>query len=1764
MKRILSLFMAAILVISLIPHAFAAEYKPTTFSIVSQKSSTIAPGVTQDIVYAKSTKDNNQLVYYLATADIARDDVSIYANYMDNQWDKWGFQFLTQQMEVAQAIHSNPASGDRYVPYYNVVAGVNADFYNMSTGQPSGAFVMEGIDINNGPRNYAFFAIRKDGTAVIGFNNADWAKYNTEDNPIVEAVGGRQHLVENGKNVADSTTDLNARTMVGITAEGKVVMAVADAPGLPFSRGACMYELAEIMLAAGCVTAINLDGGGSSTYAAKQEGSDKITLVNRPRDGSERAVTSSLMIVSTTPPSDVFDRAVLSVDNEYVTPGSAVRVMATGVSPAGTPADIPADVSWQVATPGLGSVSPDGVFTSNGTEGVAVVQMVHEGKVVGQTEINVVLPNSFAFALDTIAVPYGKTADIAFRVFYGDHEVAYKAGDIALTLSDNALGTLNGLSFTACAPSDGAPTGGSITAALTGTSLTATVPITLGRGSEVIFDFETDEQTDQFYAVENNYWCNYKVKGWVATAETGKVHDGNRSFAFQYDFSQMADYDERNANTQLEYYGPTIDITGATGVGAWVWLPDEELVTAMRLQVRYVDGSGDSHTTNTWTYAAGTGQNYDEGHWYYLYASLAGTGATKVVINTNSLIGFNHMTAYGDGKKSLNNKLTFYVDSVTVDYSSVVEDREEPVFGDAALRVSGNDSAITLTRGQIPESSSGAVSVSASVDDNRTKSNATGINAGSAEAFIDGVRVDASYQNGRISTSEISLAAGVHTVKLGISDNNGNYASVIRQFRVADTANVPMKIVPHDPSADRIPIGSVYYVDVVATDVSAIDGVEFSLDLNNISTWELAHADVDYCFDYSYTVEPIENIATLKLTRKQADDRTGEAVLASLPVRTWESETPFFFYGGNGQNPYTIGELVKATDSDYDGSPLERTIKHTIFDNPRQTLQRWTAALAWKMGVYATDITVEVDRGQITYAAGRAPDTLPVFGGKRIQVDTELYLDGIKLKAEEPTKTGWHVHTNGSPSDKASTCTEAGYTGRVFCTDCGSPVEWGDTIPATGHIWAVNSEGKLACTGGCGKLYTGEYEGKLYEDGVLVADGWVDDSYYRNGQKLTGIQKVENPNKGEDPDAEVPEELYFDFGEDGVCAGRNAYSGFFELDGAKYYAELGELKTGWFSVGEDRYHAGEDGKLHTVTAKDNRTCVVSATITYTCSCGETDESELLWFEGHTWDENYVCTVCTYRGINIANATLEIDGTHFTYTGSGIRAAHKVTYNGRELSVRSDKNGLDGYSSYSNNVEIGTATLTIEGVANFYGVLTGTFEIVPGDVKNMTAEQSMENGLTLRWDSAVKAEYYTLYYKPANAEWNLNDPTQLAGNVQGTSYTAANLAPGVYTFRATACAVRDEKVYASANWSDELTVTVSLPAQITVATVKNGTAATNPVGEALPGQTVTVTTAPNAGYDVSGVTVRDADKKAVAVTKTGENQYTFTMPTSAVTVTPSFNAQGECAYYGRTGPFDGQLYLTGLNPGWTYVCQMQKAGADGKSLGCAAIAVFQAESTMQVLDVLYCPTGYLVSLFAYPGSGAIPSFGALDIAFYEQYLPDSGPIAAMMAMQYSGMDLLPADVDGDGNDDTIAPSEGGSGEPDTTVDNEPDNSDETDDGSKSDGDETETGGGEPAPVKPAPHGDCAYLSNSGPFTAQLRLTGLIPGKTYVCQMQKANASGKDIGCAAIVVFKASGEIQELDVLPNPNGYLVSLFAYPDSGVVADSSELSVAFFGKHAR
>ncbi|XP_074510538.1 N-acetylglucosamine-1-phosphodiester alpha-N-acetylglucosaminidase-like [Sebastes fasciatus] len=159
----------------------------------------------------------------------------------------------------------------------------NAGFFNTTSGQCLGNVVSDGRAVqDSGGLQNAQFGIRRDGTLVFGYLSQEDVK--DQSNPFVQLVSGVGWLIRNGEiyidqslkaecdktqetgNIRNFVDVVSARTAVGHDAEGKLILFQID--GQTKVRGMNLWELAESLKSYGVINAINLDGGGSSTYVA--------------------------------------------------------------------------------------------------------------------------------------------------------------------------------------------------------------------------------------------------------------------------------------------------------------------------------------------------------------------------------------------------------------------------------------------------------------------------------------------------------------------------------------------------------------------------------------------------------------------------------------------------------------------------------------------------------------------------------------------------------------------------------------------------------------------------------------------------------------------------------------------------------------------------------------------------------------------------------------------------------------------------------------------------------------------------------------------------------------------------------------------------------------------------------------------------------------------------------------------------------------------------------------------------------------------------------------------------------------------------------------------------------------------------------------------------------------------------------------------------------------------------------------------------------
>lgn len=254
---------------------------------VSETTENIADGVTYSKRVYRDEK-GKPVIAYVVRADLKKVDII-------NATPGLGDTIGGVRSTTLKAMKDATAAG------YEVYAGVNADFFRISSDySPQGLCIRNG-KLLSGPNDAQWFGIMKDGTPVIGSTsdyNGNDGKYK---NGLAEAVGGRKIIVKNGYIYdIDGTNDFGTirhpRTAVGIDSDGNVILMVVDGRQPSLSNGASLGDLAGIMIELGAVDALNLDGGGSSTFVTSSTPGKYVTR-NSPSDGSLRNVYNSLIVV---------------------------------------------------------------------------------------------------------------------------------------------------------------------------------------------------------------------------------------------------------------------------------------------------------------------------------------------------------------------------------------------------------------------------------------------------------------------------------------------------------------------------------------------------------------------------------------------------------------------------------------------------------------------------------------------------------------------------------------------------------------------------------------------------------------------------------------------------------------------------------------------------------------------------------------------------------------------------------------------------------------------------------------------------------------------------------------------------------------------------------------------------------------------------------------------------------------------------------------------------------------------------------------------------------------------------------------------------------------------------------------------------------------------------------------------------------------------------------------------------------------------------
>src|SRR5665648_842374 len=360
---------------------------------------------------------------------------------------------------------------------YKVLAGINGDIFDTSTGTPKGLTINQGNIITSGYAPDRSLAFDSEGKASMQSINLTYGfkgfvksvQMNTCNTPIgatevvlsavanstsaptlnnmavgseveisvtdnkntgldntVDAMGIYYSIVANGA-IDTIGTNPNPRTVVGIKEDGSLVLYVVDGRQPAISNGLGLIDTARHMISLGCVSAFNMDGGGSSVLYARLPGLENLaTLKNSPAQSSERSVSNGLLLVYKGTGSSVAENLNIYPELTLAMSGADVQIETYASNNLYEKMNMPGTVSYSLSGE-EGSISGNGLFTAGTSPGRVIIN-ASSGTLSGTTEVEIVDPSNLSFSpsVSKLIMDISQTADIDMNVKTGASKVNSK------------------------------------------------------------------------------------------------------------------------------------------------------------------------------------------------------------------------------------------------------------------------------------------------------------------------------------------------------------------------------------------------------------------------------------------------------------------------------------------------------------------------------------------------------------------------------------------------------------------------------------------------------------------------------------------------------------------------------------------------------------------------------------------------------------------------------------------------------------------------------------------------------------------------------------------------------------------------------------------------------------------------------------------------------------------------------------------------------------------------------------------------------------------------------------------------------------------------------------------------------------------------------------------------------------------------------------------------------------------------------------------
>lgn len=357
---------------------------------------------------------------------------------------------------------------------------------------PEGCYMLYGEDHNNADLLAALRALVPGTEVTLNLSGADkqWSD-------AAYAISGLYTLLRNGEIVSGLPTAANPYSAVGIKADGTAVFYTIDGRQSGYSIGATYAQVAERLQELGCVSAVALDGGGSTTLGATLPGSDGFSVVNRPSTAGRR-INNTILLVCKAEDVVFEPGAYVSAQHRVVLSGARLPLTAAAYDSTGQLTD-QQYLNWSATGGSISGSGSSATYTAGTTAGTYTVSAGQNSsmsvRVVDQLSSLTVSQKGSSTSVTSLNLKPGDRVDLTATGAWWNLPVAMGKENITWS-ADPAIGTIDADgSFTA-----GQYTGeGNITVSAGGRTVTVPVKVDSGCPFVDVVGHWSQEYVTQLY-----------------------------------------------------------------------------------------------------------------------------------------------------------------------------------------------------------------------------------------------------------------------------------------------------------------------------------------------------------------------------------------------------------------------------------------------------------------------------------------------------------------------------------------------------------------------------------------------------------------------------------------------------------------------------------------------------------------------------------------------------------------------------------------------------------------------------------------------------------------------------------------------------------------------------------------------------------------------------------------------------------------------------------------------------------------------------------------------------------------------------------------------------------------------------------------------------------------------------------------------------------------------------------------------------------------